>query len=185
MGFNSGFKGLMAGPMETKKIHRVFRVSPCRSTVFFFFLAQKPKPGLDRLIFAASRLHTTGHTPGRTPLSEWSARRRGHYLHSTQQAQETNIHTLSGVRTHKHGSQAVLDHRLRPHCHRDRLCSLKLFIFVYFPISLFVLWSYNDGCNWPQKVLFLHGSVSVSSCFIKSGSSNHIEELVLPLCCRL
>jgi hypothetical protein len=34
-----------------------------------------------------------------TPLDEWSARRRGRYLHKTQQTQGTNIHVLSGIRS--------------------------------------------------------------------------------------
>jgi hypothetical protein len=36
--------------------------------------------------------HTHTHTHGRTPLNEWSARRRGLYLHNTQQTQQTNTY---------------------------------------------------------------------------------------------
>jgi hypothetical protein len=37
-------------------------------------------------------------TPGRITLNEWSARRRGRYLHNTQK-HETNIYIVSGIRT--------------------------------------------------------------------------------------
>ena len=40
--------------------------------------------------------HTHTHTH-RTALNEWSARRRGRYLHNIQQTQQTNIHALSGI----------------------------------------------------------------------------------------
>ena len=56
--------------------------------------------------------HTHTHTRGRTPLKEWSARRRG--------TQQTNIHSLGGVQTRCASNQAAWDQRLRPHGHRDR-----------------------------------------------------------------
>jgi hypothetical protein len=37
------------------------------------------------------------HTHGRTPLYEWSARRRYRHLHNTQQTQRTNMRTLNGI----------------------------------------------------------------------------------------
>jgi len=46
--------------------------------------------------------HTQRHTTlGRTPLDEWSARRRDLYLttHNTQHSQQTNIHSPGGIRT--------------------------------------------------------------------------------------
>ena len=46
--------------------------------------------------------HNT-HTSCRTPLTEWSARRRGRYLNNTQQKQETSIHALQ--RDSNSGSQ--------------------------------------------------------------------------------
>jgi hypothetical protein len=58
-------------------------------------------------------------THGRTPLDEWSARRRGLYLHRT--TQQTNIHASSGIWTRDPSNQAAADLRLRPLCHWDRL----------------------------------------------------------------
>jgi hypothetical protein len=61
------------------------------------------------------------HTPGRTPLNEWSQRRRGRYLHNTQQTQEKNIIVLSGIWTRNPSDQAAVDLRLRQYDHRDWL----------------------------------------------------------------
>jgi hypothetical protein len=47
--------------------------------------------------FTLTFRHTTH---GRTPLDEWSARRRDLYLDNTQHSQETDIHTPVGTRTH-------------------------------------------------------------------------------------
>jgi len=61
--------------------------------------------------------HTQTHTPSRTPPNEWSASRRGRYVHNTQQ---TNIHALGGIRTHDPSNQPEVDSRHRPHGHQDR-----------------------------------------------------------------
>jgi hypothetical protein len=68
------------------------------------------------------------HTHGRTPLDEWSARRRGLYLHRT--TQHTNIHAPSMIRTRDPSNQAAADLRLRPCGHWDRhalsICTYKI-----------------------------------------------------------
>ena len=58
---------------------------------------------------------------GRTPLDEWSARRRDLYLttHNTHNRQ-TDIHAPPGVRTHNTSKRAAADLRLRPRGHWDR-----------------------------------------------------------------
>ena len=63
---------------------------------------------------------THTHTHGRTPLVEGSARRRDLYLtkHNTQQ--ETDIHAVSGIRTHNSSKREAADLRLRPRGHWDR-----------------------------------------------------------------
>jgi hypothetical protein len=81
-----------------------------------FFVAQKPSSVLGRL-FLRRLDHAQWHTHTHIPLNEWSARRRGRYLHDTQQ---TNIHALSVIRTRDPSSQAASDLRLRPQGHRDR-----------------------------------------------------------------
>jgi hypothetical protein len=65
--------------------------------------------------------HTHTHRAGRTPLDEWSARRRGRYPHNTQQTQQKNLHALSEIRIRDPTNWAAAELRLRSHDHRDRL----------------------------------------------------------------
>ena len=62
----------------------------------FLSVVQQPNSCLGRLIVEVSRSHTIRythtHTTERIPLNEWSASRKGCYLHNKQQTQETNIH---------------------------------------------------------------------------------------------
>jgi hypothetical protein len=61
--------------------------------------------------------HTQRHkTIGRTPLDEWSARRRNPYLTT----QHTDIHALIWIRTYNLSRRAATDLRLRPRGHWDR-----------------------------------------------------------------
>jgi hypothetical protein len=57
-------------------------------------------------------------TIGRTPLYEWSARRRDLYLttHNIHR-QQTNIHAPGGIRTHDRSRRAAVDLHLRPRGH--------------------------------------------------------------------
>jgi len=89
------------------------------------------KSGLGRPIVEVFRSITITHIPGRTPLNERAVRRRGRYLHNTQQTQETNIHALSGTRTRDLSNQADSDLQLQQHGHRDRLRYLLLTYFAY------------------------------------------------------
>jgi hypothetical protein len=67
------------------------------------------------------RDHTQWHnTVGRTPLDEWSARRRELYLTNTQHPQQTNMHVPGGIRTRNPSRRAAANPRLRPLCHWDR-----------------------------------------------------------------
>jgi hypothetical protein len=50
-----------------------------------FFLWRNSPNRADAASFLRFLDHTQLHTTGRTPLNEWSARPRGHYLHNTQQ----------------------------------------------------------------------------------------------------
>jgi hypothetical protein len=44
---------------------------------------------------------------GSTPLDEWSARRRGHYVHNTQHSQKTDIRAPGGIRTRNPSKRAA------------------------------------------------------------------------------
>jgi len=52
---------------------------------------QQPHSGLGRFVFEVSISHTIRHTdiPGRTPLNERSAGRRGRYIHNAQRTTNT------------------------------------------------------------------------------------------------
>ena len=80
-------------------------------------MAQRPKSGLGRLV-----VRLMDHTPSRSPLNEGSARRRGRYLHSTQ---ETYVQALSGFQTCSPNNQAAAVLRFRPHGHRDVICVIN------------------------------------------------------------
>jgi hypothetical protein len=70
---------------------------------------------------ARTHAHIHAHTHLRTPLSEWSARRRGRYLHNTQQTQEMNILVPSGIRTREPCKWVAADLRLvRLHWRQNR-----------------------------------------------------------------
>ena len=90
-----------------------------------------------------SRSHTHTHTfthtyrqrESRTPLDEWSARRRGRYLHNTHHSQQTNIHFLSGIRTRDPSSKAAADLRHRPHGYPDRPYTAQKLYFVSYNLA--------------------------------------------------
>ena len=77
--------------------------TPCIHCVLCFLLfisGATPQIGPSLTVVKVSRSYKIRHTtPGMTPLNEGLARRRSHYLYSTQQTQETNSHILSGIRT--------------------------------------------------------------------------------------
>jgi hypothetical protein len=56
-------------------------------------------------------------TPGRTPPNEWSVCRRGHCVHNAQQTQETNIQSLSGIRTRNPSNHTTADLRVSVYRH--------------------------------------------------------------------
>jgi hypothetical protein len=93
----------------------------CHSLNNFFYLAQQPPLGQDLLIiedlWSCSFRHST---VGRTPLHEWSARRRGLYLttHNTHDRHPCP----SGIRTHNISKRQAADPRLRPHGHWSAIC---------------------------------------------------------------
>jgi hypothetical protein len=60
----------------TVRWHKALTLLICKSKVFFCPVTQQPNSGPGHLIVEVS----ISHTPGRTPLSEWSARRRDLYL---------------------------------------------------------------------------------------------------------
>jgi len=89
------------------------------NVVFYFLSCAIAHIGPMPTHFWGSKITQT-HTPGRTPLDEWSARRRGRDLQSRQRPEETNIHAFVGVRTRDPSNREAADQRRRLHGHRDR-----------------------------------------------------------------
>ena len=63
-------------------------------------------------------------TVGRTPLDEWSARRKDLYLTTLKHSRQTNIHAPGGIRTHDLSRRAAADLCLRLRDHWDRQVSI-------------------------------------------------------------
>jgi hypothetical protein len=106
-GFNPQTLGPMVStltitsPRTTNIIIIIILVSGC--TVFVRTLSASHR-----------RFHNLIKTLGRTPLDDWSARRKGLYLHTTTQHRntKTNIHASSGIRPHDPSFQAAKTYAL-------------------------------------------------------------------------
>ena len=108
-----------------------------------FHVPKQPNEGVGRLFVEVTASHTTGHThthtPGNTPLYEWSARRRGRYLHETQYTHSMIFLALNGILTRDPNNQANADLLLRPHGHRYGL--IVLFNCEYSITWMVSFWS--------------------------------------------
>jgi hypothetical protein len=109
----------------------------CVCDHFFFGSTALYGPGPPRFV-EVSWSHTT---VGRTPLDEWSARRRDNLTtHNT--SQETDIHAPGGIRTHNPSNRAAEDPRLRAHGHWDRRDHMYIFIII---IIIIIIIAFNAG----------------------------------------
>jgi hypothetical protein len=98
---------------------------PWKYNISFFTLwCFDPIPGYGLPLrgFTITLRHTT---IGRTPLDEWSARRRDLYLYNTHHSQQRDIHVAGGIRTRDFGRRATADPCLRPRDHWDRLTFIE------------------------------------------------------------
>jgi len=103
-------------------------------TYYFFLWRNSPKSGLGRPNVQVYAWHAITHThTGRTPLDEWSTRRRGRHLLNKYKTQP--IHALSGAQTRGPGNQAAADSRLRPQGHL-----VWLFSFTVLLTEVVVYW---------------------------------------------
>jgi hypothetical protein len=100
-------------------INYLFVIHSCNTTLIQVFFLWRNSPTLAR---AASFLRFLDHiqwhtTVRRTPLDEWSARRRDLYLTNTQHSQQTDINAHGGIRNHDLSKRSAADSpppRLRP-----------------------------------------------------------------------
>jgi hypothetical protein len=100
------------------------------------------------------------HTPSGTPLNGLSARRRGRYLHNTQQTQQTKLHALSGIRNCDTSSQAAKDIRFRPQGHRDWCYILVLNIDTIMYLSDVRMKPVSNGTHSLRKPEFRSKSLA-------------------------
>ena len=107
---------------------RQIHTSTCQlPSVFFFHGATAPSgSGPHFRGFTITLRHTTF---GRTPMDEWSARRRDLYLTTHNKHKRQTSVPPGGIRTHNPNRRAAADPRLRPRGHCDRqLPSIQIFI---------------------------------------------------------
>jgi hypothetical protein len=110
----------------------------------FLFIIISGSTVLVRILAALHRRFRNLKTLGRAPLDEWSARRKGLYLHRTTQHRntKTNIHASSGIRTHDPSNQVAKTYAL----HRAAI-----------GIGYFVLmWSFCEDLmklDWPNDTM--------------------------------
>ena len=91
--------------------------------IFFLFFSVALRPNMGHGLLILEFLdHTQRRTTvGRTPLDEWSARRRDLYLTTHNTHNRQNIQAPGRIRTHDLSRRAAADLRLRPRGHWDRL----------------------------------------------------------------
>jgi hypothetical protein len=89
--------------------------------IFFFVWLDSPIWTWSSSIRRGFTITIRHTTVGRTPLDEWSARRRNLHLttHNTHNRQTSM--PPGGIRTRNPSKRAAVDPRLRPHGHWDRL----------------------------------------------------------------
>ena len=102
--------------------------------IFFFFWARQPPcgpgPPHSQGFYITHKRRTT---VGRSPLDEWSARRRDLYLTTRNTQNRQTSMPPSVIRTHDISRRAAADLRLRPRGHWDRWANL--YNILYFGIS--------------------------------------------------
>jgi hypothetical protein len=133
------------------------------------------------------RDHTQGRTTvGRTPLDEWSARRRDLYL-TTHTKQRTTIHAPAGIRTRNTSKRSAVDARLRPLGHCDRhlqpLLGGKTLVRCVFNISE---GNVDWMCIWTKFHLYPYTACKdVPWCRPKYGTNKYLSRLPsLDLCLK-
>ena len=102
----------------------------------FFFNTATARSGPEPPSYRAFTITLTHTTVGRTPLDDWSARRRDLYL-TTYNTHKRRA-SLSGIRTRNPIKLSATNPRLRPRGHQDPLMlfvsptyRLKLYVYTY------------------------------------------------------
>ena len=107
-------------------------------------------------------------TVGRTPLDEWSARRRP-LPENTRHSQQTNIHAPGGIRTQDLSRKAAAGHiYIYMYIYIYDISSLRVNQHLYF-VSLKI---YNKFSNYFCELKFLGNTKDPSSAWVCDTSGN-------------
>jgi hypothetical protein len=119
----------------------------------FFPMARQPLGGLGLLIFRGFAITHLRHTIlGRTPLDEWPACRRDLYLTTDNTHKGQTSMPPRGIRTHNPRKRAaVVDPRLRPRDHWDRLCTAWLSLTIHYSDT--IIWFVTVESDLPVSTL--------------------------------
>jgi hypothetical protein len=123
--------------------------------LFLCLWLKSPVVGVGLLIFEVPWSHSFRHTTlGRTPLGEWSVRRRDLCL-TTHNAHKRNIHASGGIRTHNPSKRLAEGPRLTRSGHWDGLWS------YVWPINLMKQKEYRYVLSFKRSIKCPNNSSSI------------------------
>jgi hypothetical protein len=139
-------------------------------------LLLQPKSGLGHPIVEVSRSQTVRHTAGRTPLNEWSAHRKGRYLHNTQQTPMPSVRFESAI---------LAVERLKTYA-LDRMVTGIGSFYISLPnVEWIPAWTLRNSLRWSEKNMWkrcvLPGYTAILFC---SGKTFHTV-LTNHCCCYI
>ena len=117
-------------------------------------------------------------TVGRTPLSEWSIRRRNLYLTTHNNHNRKTSTPPSGIRTHDHIRRAAVDLRLGPRGYRDRHMCIYIYIYVCVCVCTYIYiyigFPRKNGQNFGRVFLTLNYTDITQNTYIQSWTVREI-----------
>jgi hypothetical protein len=140
-------------------------------------MPRQPLVGLGLLSVEVSRSHSRYNTCGRTPLNEWSARRRDLYLttHNTRD----RYPCPGGRRTSNPSKRTAADPHLRPRGHRDRLLILACLHKVQETSSDFAWNAFAEQTWWYDLDCVVPSELSTFLCFHWWSSFGYLHRVVI------
>ena len=128
---------------------------PVTGQLYLFYWLLQPTCGFLASSFLRFRDHTQGRTTvGRTPLDEWSARRRDLNLTNTQHSRQTSM-PPGGIRTLNSSKRTAADLCLRPLGHWDRLTTMVCIdnyksCFITLLSRRYTEWHFHCWDHWEK-----------------------------------
>jgi hypothetical protein len=117
--FSNTLPSITKSSFQNVQMHATFCTAKC-TTCFYRGATVSPPPNGPWPTNCRGFTITLRHTAvGRTPLDEWSARRKDLYL-TTYNTHKTDIHSPGGIRTRNPSKRAAANQRLRQRGQWDR-----------------------------------------------------------------